>query len=144
MIKLIRCNNAKEHLSIINNFQEKLYNYHVDNLNVKIRPNGSITTEFEFEMNNRNEIFDFILLEKDKAYIGIVVLEERQNGCYIYQLYIDDKNKGYGRYVINILKRAYKRLELSVFKINENAVNFYQRVGFRVIEDLGEKYKMEL
>lgn len=144
MIKLIKCDNAKIHLSTINEFQEKLYDYHVNILKVEIPPYGNITTEYQFNMSISNSLLDFFLVEKDNNYIGLVVLEERDCGCYIYQLYVEDKNKGYGKYVMNILKRIYKNVELSVFKDNINAMRFYQRVGFKVIENLGDKFKMKL
>lgn len=51
---------------------------------------------------------------------------------YIEGIFVEDKyqNQGSGKSLINKAKELYKNLNLTVYKLNKSAVNFYLREGF--------------
>ncbi|MEK4356837.1 N-acetyltransferase [Paenibacillus sp. FSL M7-1455] len=47
----------------------------------------------------------------------------------------DHQGKGYGRALMEYVKERVPKLELKVYKDNENAIHFYERQGFSVLEE---------
>jgi len=47
----------------------------------------------------------------------------------------DHQGKGYGRALLEYVKERVPRLELKVYKDNANAIRFYSRQGFSVVEE---------
>ncbi|KAJ53036.1 putative acetyltransferase [Clostridium tetanomorphum] len=72
----------------------------------------------------------YVYLEESdiKGFISVI------NGEYIGALFIDVscQGKGIGRKLIDYVRNIYNKLSLSVYKDNENAVNFYKKIGFQV------------
>ena len=65
-----------------------------------------------------------------KGFIGIT------GECYIAGLFVDAKyqSHGIGRALLEFCKKRYTHLELDVFIMNKNAVQFYEKNGFLVSE----------
>ncbi|MCC5910735.1 MAG: N-acetyltransferase [Clostridiaceae bacterium] len=70
----------------------------------------------------------YVYLEKNeiKGFISIL------DGQYIGALFVDIncQGKGVGKKLIEYTKGLYEHLRLDVYKKNEQAVNFYKKVGF--------------
>ena len=76
---------------------------------------------YVYEDEDSGEILGFAGLEKD--YIaGIFVMDSA-------------RSKGIGKALLDDVKRRKKELTLSVYRKNLRAVRFYEREGFRVIEE---------
>lgn len=59
-------------------------------------------------------------------------------GSYLAALFIDPEyqSQGYGRKLLDHIKSRQERLELKVYKANEQAVQFYTRHGFKVQQEM--------
>lgn len=72
-------------------------------------------------------------------------------GDHIAALFISTayQGKGYGSIFLQFLKTKYDQLSLHVYALNEQAVHFYQKHGFQVVEEMldentgAKDYRME-
>lgn len=94
----------------------------------------------------------FIVSEDDygtSAYLAFYKNYERRQ-LYIPLLCVfpDHQHKGLGtmmiEYLRNEYKVEYKTIALEVLKQNENAYEFYKKLGFGISEDRGAKFLMTL
>lgn len=89
-----------------------------------------------FAINLQNKVIGFVSL-----YIG-------ENHYQIINFLIDDsfQNKGYGRQaaklVINYLITEFdaKMISLPVYQYNERAINFWQKLGFSISDNIEDDY----
>lgn len=82
----------------------------------------------------------YLYLKDDeiKGFISIVSEE------YIGGLFVDinSQGNGIGKDLINYVKSKYSMLRLGVYKKNKRAVNFYDKMGFKIkSENIDEKTK---
>lgn len=65
-----------------------------------------------------------------KGFIGL-------NNNYIAGIFIDklSRNKGYGKLLIDDIKKDYNDLTLNVYIKNKKAIDFYKREGFIIVEE---------
>lgn len=65
-----------------------------------------------------------------KGFIGL-------NNSYIAGIFIDklSRNKGYGKLLIDNIKKDYKEITLNVYCKNKKAIDFYKREGFVIVEE---------
>lgn len=103
----------------------------------------------EFMLNNFSLIKNnklFLLILKNKI-IGTILINFNDNIIYIEELEITkrQRKKGYGKSLIQYLITNYSNffIELIVDKDNVNAINFYNKFGFEIIEDNKSTYKMK-
>ena len=87
-----------------------------------------------------NKIVGFAFLAKHPDYPGVPSL-----GLVVRSQY---RNKGVGSALMDILfeikkEKGYKKIYLSVYKINVKAFNFYKKRGFVVIGEDSERWRME-
>lgn len=86
-----------------------------------------------------------IIIYNDLA-VGFFVLDENPNKVLIENIIIDlnYQSKGIETKVMKdiIAKSENKRIELQVLKINQRAVQFYERLGFITYEQTDLHYKM--
>lgn len=68
--------------------------------------------------------------EEIKGFIGL-------NNNYIAGIFIDksSRNKGYGKLLIDDIKKDYNDLILNVYIKNKKALDFYKREGFIIVEE---------
>jgi ribosomal protein S18 acetylase RimI-like enzyme len=81
------------------------------------------------EMARRNQVW---VAEVDGAIAGFIAFADG----WVNQLYVTPgmQCRGIGRELLGIAKRSSPALQLWVFQVNERAIRFYEREGFRVIE----------
>jgi|SRR5690625_4771738 len=74
------------------------------------------------------------VVSNDKEVIGFVSMVDD----YLAALFIDGDHQGYGygKKLLNFVKEQRDRIQLKVYKKNENAVNFYLKNGFVLNEEL--------
>lgn len=76
------------------------------------------------------EIYVYVLEESIVGFIGL-------NRNYIEGIFIDKNNqsKGIGTSLLNKVKENKNNLTLSVYKKNANAIKFYEKNGFLIINE---------
>ena len=108
--------------------------------------------QFEAQKNEYDEHFpgaqyDLILLDGRTAGRIWVARDEREIHLLDIALLPEAQNRGVGTALLNRLmeesRASGKRLRHMVFILNKNALRFYERLGFKVFEDLGGYLHME-
>lgn len=104
------------------------------------------------QLNEENYIYFYILSDNKKAgYIGISRKEEY---LFLSKLYIkkEFRHKGFGGNAFDFIKKYavslnYKKIILTVNKYNRNAINAYNKWGFKTIDsvvtDIGSGFVMD-
>lgn len=129
----------------IDDIGNNLLNLYIDGYNIHyegrkdIFPNKSkeeLNIDLHRLLNDGNETV-FVLIDNDKIISYLAFEIKHNNTLWIDQLIIDSKyrNKGYGKYFIDEIfkyakKNNYKRVELNCWVFNNNAINFYEELGF--------------
>jgi diamine N-acetyltransferase len=87
---------------------------------------------------------NFILLEDDNSWQGFAsygLLEEDQTICKLHKLYVlpENQGKGYGKKLIEEVKRRAAALGITILELNVNRYNkakhFYEKLGFKVVRE---------
>lgn len=115
VMRIWKSENIKAHSFISKEYWENNYNYVKENL-----PNA--------------EIYVYSLKEDIMGFIGL-------NKNYIEGLFVDTSNQcnGIGTSLLNKAKENRNNLTLNVYKKNLNAINFYKKNGFVVIDENVDK-----
>lgn len=115
VMRIWKSENIKAHSFISKEYWENNYNYVKENL-----PNA--------------EIYVYSLKEDIMGFIGL-------NKNYIEGLFVDTSNRcnGIGTSLLNKAKENRNNLTLNVYKKNLNAINFYKKNGFVVIDENVDK-----
>ena len=99
-----------------------------------------IMQEDEFKSENI-----FIVKHKGQQ-VGTVGINEKNNEVIVARLYILDmyQTKGIGSQIMTdiISDNPDKKIRLGVLKVNSKAKELYERLGFKVIGEENEHYKM--
>lgn len=76
------------------------------------------------------EVYVYLIKEKVVGFIGL-------NKNYIEGIFVDKDNKykGIGKSLLNKAKENRDTLKLNVYKENTNAINFYKKNGFTIIDE---------
>ncbi len=74
---------------------------------------------------------DLRVIEDEGVLVGFLGMLED----YIAGIFIDPniKSKGYGKQLIDDVKKSHRVLALDVYEKNTNALNFYLRNGFKIV-----------
>lgn len=96
-----------------------------------------------YERSTRFEIFN------DTYLIGLLAIYNRFNECFISNFSLEESFIGHGlsnHLMLNFLEdskiKKVKSISLEVFKINQRAVNFYNKHGFKIDQENNEKYTL--
>lgn len=87
------------------------------------------------------------VVSKEKNVVGFVSMKDN----YLAALFIDVKHQGggYGKGLLDFIKRQRENIQLKVYKKNNKAVDFYLKNGFVIKEETideqtsGEEFLME-
>ena len=76
------------------------------------------------------KIYVYEVANEIQAFIGL-------NNNYIEGIFVDEKmrSKGIGKELLDFVKQNSLELSLKVYKKNQKAIKFYQREGFKQIEE---------
>ena len=81
--------------------------------------------------------------------IGLLAIYNRFNECFISNFSLEESFIGHGlsnHLMLNFLEdskiKKVKSISLEVFKINQRAVNFYNKHGFKIDQENNEKYTL--
>lgn len=105
--------------------------------------NNSFGWNEEFQKNRfltRYDLNWFYWLEIDLKRIGYICMWQSKEEVHLSLIFIlpEHQRKSYGKKVMNFLiKQAQEKnqkITLSSFKLNKNAINFYQKLTFQVVK----------
>ena len=93
----------------------------------------------------REDINIYKLICVDNNIIGCILTKEYDDGVIIDELYLEDefRGKGIGTSIIKQLEKDNSIIYLWVYKDNVNAINLYEKLGFKIIENTESRYKMK-
>ena len=81
--------------------------------------------------------------------IGLLAIYNRFNECFISNFSLEESFIGHGlsnHLMLNFLEdskiKKVKSISLEVFKINQRAVNFYNKHGFKIDQENNVKYTL--
>ena len=80
--------------------------------------------------------------EKEKQIVGFVGIRDG----FIEGIFVKENMRhiGIGKDLINKCKKKYSKLELQVYEKNNNAIKFYQKEGFKIIDRQLDKDNNEI
>lgn len=95
--------------------------------------------------NVPNQINNYKLINIDGNIVGCILVENKDNGVIIDELYIEEKyrNNGIGTDLINNVISNNNTVYLWVYKLNVNAIRLYKRLGFKIIKETENRYYMQ-
>lgn len=104
-----------------------------------IRAHDFIDQEYweSMKMEMRNTYLpmsETYVIDQGTKVLGFVSMVDN----YLAALFIDvaEHNKGYGKQLLEFVKRQYEAIQLKVYQRNTNAIDFYLRNGFEIIEEV--------
>ena len=106
-------------------------------LEVNIEVHHKIDKEYwlrhKDEVKESMENSNIYIMEHNKEIVGFAGVTE---GYYLAGIFIDKnyRSQGYGKSMIDYLKLKYDELILDVYEFNEEAIKFYEREDFGIIE----------
>jgi ribosomal protein S18 acetylase RimI-like enzyme len=91
-----------------------------------------------------------ILINEDGLDIGLFSVIESDTSFLVQNLLLSDSAQGNGigtavlSHLIEQAESLNKKIELQVFKVNERAKAFYERLGFKIVEKTEQHYQMAI
>jgi ribosomal protein S18 acetylase RimI-like enzyme len=99
-----------------------------------IKSNWHNKENLKKQLNSNSILFNMI--EIDDISIGIITVKIKNKDFHLSRLYIlpEFQGKGIGKYAINHLIDNYEidKITLDVEVSNQNAINFYKKLGFNI------------
>ena len=123
----------KYKLSSILEYASDLSNKELDEINTYVKDNVP------------NQINNYKLINIDGNIVGCILVENKDNGVIIDELYIEEKyrNNGIGTDLINNVISNNNIVYLWVYKLNVKAIRLYKRLGFKIIKETENRYYMK-
>lgn len=151
MIKVIDKNQIDKYLEEIVDLRIKLNDMHVACVDDVFKDNIVEDTRKDTIKAVNNPDCDIVIMEVDSKVMAYALVnyektietfdKKSRKLYYIQEIMISDtyQHQGLGKKMIEFLKKdafqkGYKRIELDVWNFNQNAVNFYKKVGFREVQ----------
>lgn len=101
-----------------------------------------------------NECYEYYFIISADEIIGYVGIQPQKNELFLSKLYLDKefRGKGVGRKTLKFVvgkakEKGFNRIFLTVNKKNYSSIEFYQHMGFKIVEsvvtDIGDGYVMD-
>ena len=123
----------KYKLNSILKYASNLSNKELDEINTYVKDN------VPKQLNN------YKLINIDGNIVGCILVENKDDGVIIDELYIEEKyrNNGIGTDLINNVISNNNIVYLWVYKLNVKAIRLYKRLGFKIIKETENRYYMQ-
>ncbi len=94
--------------------------------------------------NIPKQIDDYKVIKVNDKTIGCLFVEKYEDGVLLNEIYLDEyyRNKGIGRDLITNIIKNNSKVYLWVYKNNENAVNLYKKLNFKIKNSDDNRYFM--
>lgn len=123
----------KYKLNSIIEYASDLSNKELDEINTYVKDNVP------------KQIRNYKLINIDGNIVGCILVENKDDGVIIDELYIEEKyrNNGIGTDLINNVISNNNIVYLWVYKLNVKAIKLYKRLGFKIIKETENRYYMQ-
>lgn len=123
----------KYKLNSIIEYASDLSNKELDEINTYVKDNVL------------KQIRNYKLINIDGNIVGCILVENKDDGVIIDELYIEEKyrNNGIGTDLINNVISNNNIVYLWVYKLNVKAIRLYKRLGFIIIKETENRYYMK-
>lgn len=123
----------KYKLNSILKYASNLSNKELDEINKYVKDN------VPKQLNN------YKLINIDGNIVGCILVENKDDGVIIDELYIEEKyrNNGIGTDLINNVISNNNIVYLWVYKLNVKAIRLYKRLEFKIIKETENRYYMQ-
>lgn len=123
----------KYKLNSILKYASNLSNKELDEINTYVKDN------VPKQLNN------YKLINIDGNIVGCILVENKDDGVIIDELYIEKKyrNNGIGTDLINNVISNNNIVYLWVYKLNVKAIRLYKRLEFKIIKETENRYYMQ-
>ena len=123
----------KYKLNSILKYASNLSNKELDEINTYVKDN------VPKQLNN------YKLINIDSNIVGCILVENKDDGVIIDELYIEEKyrNNGIGTDLINNVISNNNIVYLWVYKLNVKAIRLYKRLEFKIIKETENRYYMQ-
>ena len=123
----------KYKLNSILKYASNLSNKELDEINTYVKDN------VPKQLNN------YKLINIDGNIVGCILVENKDDGVIIDELYIEEKyrNNGIGTDLINNVISNNNIVYLWVYKLNFKAIRLYKRLEFKIIKETENRYYMQ-
>ena len=123
----------KYKLNSILKYASNLSNKELDEINTYVKDN------VPKQLNN------YKLINIDGNIVGCILVENKDDGVIIDELYIEEKyrNNGIGTDLINNVISNNNIVYLWVYKLNIKAIRLYKRLEFKIIKETENRYYMQ-
>ena len=123
----------KYKLNSILKYASNLSNKELDEINTYVKDN------VPKQLNN------YKLINIDGNIVGCILVENKDDGVIIDELYIEEKyrNNGIGTDLINNVISNNNIVYLWVYKLNVKAIRLYKRLEFKIIKETENRYYMQ-
>lgn len=90
------------------------------------------------------QIRDYKIITINRKKVGCLLLEKYEDGILLNELYLDKnyRKKGIGTDILTDILNNNPKVYLWVYKENDNALNLYKRLGFKIKEETETRYFM--
>lgn len=132
---------SKKHIDQLIEYKHHSIFDYATNLSIE-----EVTRIKEYVKNNiYKELKHYKMITVDENEIGCVLVTEKENKCFLDELYIEEKyrGKGIGTCILKDITNKYSPIYLWVYRQNTNAIALYQKLGFKIIEETENRYLME-
>lgn len=146
----------KEDLKAVNKIRKEVYLLHAKGRPDIFQPKWAEKNQMEYlQTYLSDEKLLLYVCERDSKVLGYAMVEKKEKQksvysnerkwCEVSDLGVSEKQrgKGVGTELFDFLKKeikamGYSRIELNVWEFNENAVHFYDKIGFKTFRRIME------
>lgn len=95
--------------------------------------------------NIPNQLESYQMINFSNEVIGCLLTTNYEDGVLLDEIYIKSEyqNKGIGTDIIRNLMERNKNIYLWVYKDNNNALNLYKKLSFKIMEETDSRYFMQ-
>lgn len=95
--------------------------------------------------NVLNNIDNYKNIVIDGSIVGCLLLTDKDYGVFLDEIYLEKgyRNKEIGTDIIKKVILENDVIYLWVYKLNNKEISLYMKLGFKIIEDMGNRYYMK-
>ncbi len=119
-------------LKSIINYADNLSNEEIDKINNYVK------------INVPKQLNDYKIIKDKNEIIGCLLIQKHLDGILLDEIYIEEnyRNKGIGTDIIKTILASNDIVYLWVYKNNIKAFNFYEKLGFLIINETDTRHFM--
>lgn len=91
------------------------------------------------------QLENYKMIVSNHKIIGCLLIEDYEDGILLNEIYLEEsyRHKGMGTAILKDVLEKNKTVYLWVYKLNENAISFYQKMNFKIVKETETRYFMK-